>query len=101
MSQLSRERLWRSLQDDDTDELPGASGCEKYHDRSVQQRIMTEHSISNNATFFLHQMAAKNMVEHGQDGAIVNMGSIWCKQAVQATPSSADSMAKAALHSLV
>ena len=33
-------------------------------------------------------------------GAIVNVGSMWAKQAILATPSSAYSMAKAGLHSL-
>ena len=33
-------------------------------------------------------------------GAIVNVGSMWAKQAVKATPSSAYSMQKAGLHSL-
>ncbi len=54
----------------------------------------------NKATFFLTQTVAKTMVEQGQGGAIVNVGSMWAKQAVQATPSSAYSMAKAGLHSL-
>ncbi|MDX2213989.1 MAG: SDR family oxidoreductase [Oculatellaceae cyanobacterium bins.114] len=54
----------------------------------------------NKATFFMTQAVAKNMVEQGQGGAIVNIGSMWAKQAVQATPSSAYSMAKAGLHSL-
>lgn len=54
----------------------------------------------NKATFFLTQTIAKNMVAHGHGGAIVNVGSMWAKQAVQATPSSAYSMAKAGLHSL-
>jgi NAD(P)-dependent dehydrogenase (short-subunit alcohol dehydrogenase family) len=40
------------------------------------------------------------MVAHGQGGAVVNIGSMWAKQAVQATPSSAYSMAKAGLHAL-
>ena len=53
----------------------------------------------NKATFFLTQAVAKNMAER-QGGAIVNIGSMWAKQAVQATPSSAYSMAKAGLHSL-
>src|SRR5260370_1114206 len=43
---------------------------------------------------------AKNMVVGKKGGAIVNIGSMWAKQAVQATPSSAYSMAKAGLHSL-
>lgn len=40
------------------------------------------------------------MIQHGQGGAIVNVGSMWAHQAVLATPSSAYSMAKAGLHSL-
>jgi NAD(P)-dependent dehydrogenase (short-subunit alcohol dehydrogenase family) len=39
------------------------------------------------------------MKKHGS-GCIVNIGSMWAKQAIKATPSSAYSMAKAALHSL-
>ncbi|MDB9528688.1 SDR family NAD(P)-dependent oxidoreductase [Oscillatoria sp. CS-180] len=54
----------------------------------------------NKATFFLTQTVAKNIADNGHGGAIVNVGSMWAKQAVQATPSSAYSMAKAGLHSL-
>ncbi|PPD14561.1 MAG: sugar dehydrogenase [Methylobacterium sp.] len=54
----------------------------------------------NRGTFFVTQAVAKAMVAHGQGGAIVNIGSMWAKQAVQATPSSAYSMAKAGLHAL-
>ena len=43
---------------------------------------------------------AKAMVARGKGGAIVNIGSMWAKQAIQATPSSAYSMAKAGLHAL-
>lgn len=39
------------------------------------------------------------MKTHG-GGSIVNIGSMWAKQAVAATPSSAYSMAKAGLHAL-
>jgi NAD(P)-dependent dehydrogenase (short-subunit alcohol dehydrogenase family) len=39
------------------------------------------------------------MKMHG-GGSIVNIGSMWAKQAVKATPSSAYSMAKAGLHAL-
>ena len=53
----------------------------------------------NRATFFISQAVAKNMIEH-RAGAIVNIGSMWAKQAIKATPSSAYSMAKAGLHSL-
>jgi len=39
------------------------------------------------------------MKENG-GGSMVNIGSMWAKQAIKATPSSAYSMAKAGLHSL-
>ncbi len=52
----------------------------------------------NRAVFFITQAVARNMRTHG-GGAIVNIGSMWARQAVKATPSSAYSMAKAGLHS--
>ncbi|AXF26015.1 sugar dehydrogenase [Burkholderia pyrrocinia] len=54
----------------------------------------------NRATFFITQKVAANLVAKGRPGAIVNIGSMWAKQAIAATPSSAYSMAKAGLHSL-
>ena len=54
----------------------------------------------NKGTFFITQEVVKNMINNGKPGAIVNIGSMWAKQAVAATPSSAYSMAKAGLHSL-
>ncbi|MEU9455807.1 SDR family oxidoreductase [Streptomyces sp. NPDC048277] len=54
----------------------------------------------NRAFFFLTQTVAGNMIARGAKGAVVNIGSMWAHQAVAATPSSAYSMAKAALHSL-
>ena len=53
----------------------------------------------NRAFFFITQAVAKNMKQHG-GGAIVNIGSMWAHQAIKATPSSAYSMQKAALHAL-
>jgi len=53
----------------------------------------------NRGFFFITQAAAKKMGETG-GGSIVNIGSMWAKQAVAATPSSAYSMQKAGLHSL-
>lgn len=53
----------------------------------------------NRATFFISQTVAKNMIAH-KSGSIVNIGSMWAKQAIKATPSSAYSMAKAGLHAL-
>lgn len=66
-----------------------------------------EHSFSdfdsyqdlNRGLFFITQAVAKNMIKK-KYGAIVNVGSMWAKQAIKATPSSAYSMAKAGLHSL-
>ncbi len=54
----------------------------------------------NKGTFFITQAFVKNAIAHGQPSSIVNIGSMWAKQAVAATPSSAYSMAKAGLHSL-
>ncbi|MDX1737881.1 MAG: SDR family oxidoreductase [Alphaproteobacteria bacterium] len=53
----------------------------------------------NESLFFLSQAVAKNMKSHG-GGSIVHVGSMWAKQAIKATPSSAYSMAKAGLHAL-
>lgn len=54
----------------------------------------------NKAFFFITQKVAANLVSKNKPGAIVNIGSMWAKQAIAATPSSAYSMAKAGLHSL-
>lgn len=54
----------------------------------------------NKAFFFITQRVAFHLVAQGRKGAIVNIGSMWAKQAVAVTPSSAYSMAKAGLHSL-
>jgi len=53
----------------------------------------------NKATFFISQAVSKNM-KNANKGSIVNIGSMWAKQAIKATPSSSYSMAKAGLHSL-
>ncbi len=53
----------------------------------------------NRGFFFLTQAVAKKM-KQTNGGSIVNVGSMWAKQAVKATPSSAYSMQKAGLHSL-
>lgn len=53
----------------------------------------------NRGFFFLTQAIAKKMKET-KGGSIVNIGSMWAKQAIKATPSSAYAMQKAGLHSL-
>jgi NAD(P)-dependent dehydrogenase (short-subunit alcohol dehydrogenase family) len=65
------------------------------HDRADYDRY---HDL-NRSTFLLTQAVVRNMARHG-GGAIVNIGSMWAKQAIRATPSSAYSMAKAGLHAL-
>lgn len=53
----------------------------------------------NRGIFFATQAVARRMAVRAS-GAIVLIGSMWAKQAVKATPSSAYSMAKAGLHAL-
>ena len=53
-----------------------------------------------NKSFFFITQAAANVMKSNGGGSIVNIGSMWAKQAIKATPSSAYSMAKAGLHSL-
>lgn len=53
----------------------------------------------NKSFFFITQAVVLNMKEHSE-GSIVNIGSMWAHHSVKATPSSAYSMQKAALHSL-
>jgi NAD(P)-dependent dehydrogenase (short-subunit alcohol dehydrogenase family) len=53
----------------------------------------------NRSLFFITQAVAENMKRHG-GGAMVTIGSMWGKQAIKATPSSAYSMAKAGLHAM-
>src|SRR5258708_520261 len=57
------------------------------------------YSNLNRGTFFITQRVARNMVKRVRGGAIVNIGSMWGKQYLQASPSSAYSIAKAGLPS--
>ncbi len=51
----------------------------------------------NRAFFWITQSVAQQLKKNG-GGSIVNIGSMWAKQAIKATPFSAYSMAKAGLH---
>lgn len=51
------------------------------------------------SAFFLTQTVTRGMIAAG-GGAIVNIGSMWAHQAIAATPATAYSMGKAALHAL-
>lgn len=85
---------------DNLDYLVNASGIfspKSFLDHTVED--YDGYQDLNRGFFFITQAAAKKMkVTNG--GAIVNVGSMWAKQAVKATPSSAYSMQKAGLHSL-
>ena len=59
-----------------------------------------QYQALNRGIFFLTQTVAANIVASGKPGAIVNIGSMWARQAVAITPSSAYSMAKAGIHAL-
>lgn len=66
------------------------------HDEADYDRYLA----INKGLFFLTQGVARGMIQRGTAGAIVNLGSMWARQAVEATPSSAYSMAKAGLHAM-
>lgn len=66
------------------------------HDHADYEQYMR----LNKAFFFITQKFASRLVAAGRPGAIVNIGSMWARQAIAATPSSAYSMAKAGLHAL-
>lgn len=85
---------------DNLDYLVNASGIfgpKPFLDHTMED--YNSYQDLNRGFFFITQSAAKKM-KATQGGAIVNVGSMWAKQAVKATPSSAYSMQKAGLHSL-
>lgn len=85
---------------DNLDYLVNASGIfapKPFLDHTIED--YNSYLDLNKGFFFLTQAVAKKMKETN-GGAIVNVGSMWAKQAVKATPSSAYSMQKAGLHAL-
>lgn len=66
------------------------------HDEADYERYLA----INKGLFFVTQSVARAMTARGTGGAIVNVGSMWARQSVAATPSSAYSMAKAGLHAM-
>lgn len=85
---------------DNLDYLVNASGI--FGPKSFLEHTVEDYNSYldlNRGFFFITQSAAKKMKDTN-GGAIVNVGSMWAKQAVKATPSSAYSMQKAGLHSL-
>lgn len=82
------------------DYLVNAAGY--FNPKSFIEHTLDDYEIYmglNRATFEISQAVSKKMIKGG-GGSIVNIGSMWAKQAVKATPSSAYSMAKAGLHAL-
>jgi NAD(P)-dependent dehydrogenase (short-subunit alcohol dehydrogenase family) len=51
-------------------------------------------------TYYVSQAAARDMIERGEGGAIVSVGSMWALDAITTTPTSAYSAAQAGRHSL-
>lgn len=85
---------------DNLDYLVNASGI--FGPKPFLEHTMEDYNSYldlNRGFFFITQSAAKKMKDTN-GGSIVNIGSMWAKQAVKATPSSAYSMQKAGLHSL-
>ena len=82
------------------DRLVNAAGC--FNPKGFLDHEVDDYEAYmglNRAIFFVTQTVAEKMKAQG-GGSIVNIGSMWAKQAIKATPSSAYSMAKAGLHAL-
>ena len=85
---------------DSVDYLVNASGI--FDPKPFLEHTLEEYDayLDLNRGFFFITQAVTQCMKQGGGGAIVNVGSMWAKQAVKATPSSAYSMQKAGLHSL-
>ena len=98
-----RQALIEQLNRDHADARLLVNSAGVFLPKSFLEHTETDYDLYldlNKATFFITQAIAQNIINRNASGAIVNVGSMWAKQAVQATPSSAYSMAKAGLHSL-
>ncbi len=95
------ERLIQTIDElDNIDYLVNAAGI--FIPKPFLEHTMADYNSYldlNRGFFFITQAVAKKMATGG-GGAIVNIGSMWAKQAIKATPSSAYSMQKAGLHAL-
>ncbi len=96
-----REELIQEINSlDKIDYLVNASGIFKpkpFLDHTLED--YNSYLDLNKGFFFLTQAVVQKMIETKKGGSIVNVGSMWAKQAIKATPSSAYSMQKAGLHS--
>lgn len=75
----------------------GIFGPKPFLDHTIEEY---DSYMNLNRGFFFITQAVANKMKENKGGSIVNVGSMWAKQAVKATPSSAYSMQKAGLHSL-
>ena len=92
------EALARQIEGEQIDYLVNAAGT--FNPKPFLEHTGEDYDAYhdlNRATFRITQAAARGMAKR-EKGAIVNVGSMWAKQAIKATPSSAYSMAKAGLH---
>ena len=100
MTEMEQLRIRIDAHHGDSDYLVNAAGV-------FLPKAFLEHTTGdydhyfsiNRSLFFITQTVVRNMVARNRGGSVVNVGSMWAKQAVAATPSSAYSMAKAGLHS--
>ncbi|MGV8814923.1 MAG: SDR family NAD(P)-dependent oxidoreductase [Gelidibacter sp.] len=85
---------------DNIDYLVNASGI--FGPKPFLEHTMEDYNsyLDLNRGFFFITQSVANKMKNTNGGSIVNVGSMWAKQAVKATPSSAYSMQKAGLHSL-
>jgi NAD(P)-dependent dehydrogenase (short-subunit alcohol dehydrogenase family) len=96
------DRLCRTLADSDRHIKYLVNAAGYFNPRPFLEHTPNDYDVYmnlNRAIFFISQVVARNMKRYS-GGAIVNVGSMWARQAIKATPSSAYSMAKAGLHSL-
>lgn len=107
MSDISRADGWRGVVERIKDELEdvhmlvnaaGIFSPKPFVEQSLED--YDSYLDINRGTFFITQEVVKKMKFFCNGGAIINVGSMWAKQAIKATPSSSYSMAKAGLHSL-
>lgn len=101
MSEVDALRSRIDSEHADADHLVNAAGIfvpKAFLDHTIED--YDRYLSINRSLFFVTQTVARNMLARKTGGSIVNIGSMWARQAVAATPSSAYSMAKAGLHSL-
>ncbi|MEO9484455.1 MAG: SDR family oxidoreductase [Ekhidna sp.] len=96
----ANELINRIAQFESLDYLVNASGI--FGPKSFLDHTPSDYDsyLALNRGFFFITQAAAKIMKNSNGGSIVNVGSMWAKQAVKATPSSAYSMQKAGLHSL-